>query len=339
MKQRRKRRRNHMPKGMGTVYEKKDKDRYGNYTKRKKPWVWYLKGKYMGSYATREEAELEARLYARDHKESDDITFSQLWELWQDQRADTISPHTVKNYESKYRTYCKPLYDKPYKSLRPKDFLDVINAPNVSNGTKNNTIKFLRALDRFADELDIINKKYTKNIKMFKKDKKRENVPFSEKEIRYLWEHLDIQDVDLVLIMIYTGLRPGELPKVKLKDIHEDYFITAGSKTDAGKNRYVPIHPRIKDLIKKRVSLAKKDTLLNYQYNQMRERFQNLMEKLGWVHHLHECRHTFITRLDDVGANKVCVQKIVGHKGIDVTDQVYTHKTRQQLQDTVRLLT
>lgn len=324
--------------GMGTVYELKDKNRYGNLNKRNKPFVWYLNKKFMGSFATREEAELEARIYARDHKESDDVTFKQVWELWMEQKSNTISAHTVKNYESKYRTYCEPIYDIPYKDLRPKDFLEIINShPETTNGTKNNTIKFLRAMDRFAYELDLIDKKYTENLQMYKKENKRRNVPFTESEIKYLWDHLDIEDVDLVLIMLYTGMRPGELPVTKLKDIHEDYLI-AGLKTDAGRDRYIPIHPKIKELIKKRVSLAKKDTLLNYSYKQLGVRFRKLMKRFDWIHHMHECRHTFITRLDNAGANKICIQQIVGHKGADVTDQVYTHKTREQLQETVRLL-
>lgn len=338
MKQRRKRRRNRMPKGMGTVYKLKDKDRYGNLTHRKKPYVWYLKGKYMGSYETRDEAELEARLYHKDHKESDDITFSKIWELWLEQKSGTISEHTVKNYQSKYRTYCKPLYDRAYKDLRPKDFLEVVNSHDVSNGTKNNTLKFFRALDRFAYELDIIDKKYAESLEMYKKDKKRRNVPFSEEEINYLWNHPELEDSDLVLILIYTGMRPGELPILKISDIHSDHLI-AGFKTEAGTDRYIPIHPRIKPLIERRLKECKKDTFLNYSYKQLGVRFRKLMKQLGWDHHLHECRHTFITRMDDAGANRVCIDLIVGHKSSHVGMSVYTHKTQQQLMDNILLLT
>lgn len=323
-----------LPNNYGTIFQLKDKAR-------RRPWCIRVKGKYIGYAETREKAlELLAE-YHKDPIKEHTMTFKELWELWLEQKSDTLSPHTVKNYASKFRNYCQPLYDKPYKDLRPADFLYVINShPETSNGTKNNTIKFLRAMDRFAYELDLIKKKYTDNLSSFKKDIKRKNVPFSEEEIKYLWNHLEIEDVDLVLILLYTGLRPGELPEVKLKDIHEDYFITAGSKTETGKDRYIPIHPRIKSLIKNRVKSAKKDTLLNYQYKAFGERFRKLMKnKLGWKHHPHECRHTFITRLDNAGANKVCVQKIVGHKGKDVTDQVYTHKTHKQLQETVLLLT
>ena len=177
----------------------------------------------MGSFSTREEAELEARLYARDHKESDDITFSQLWELWLKQKSDTVSEGTRKVYFAKYRTNCPPIYETPYIELRPKDFLECINIkPDAGAGTKNNTIKYLRAMDRFAYEIGVIDRQYTLNIQKYKEKSKRKNRIFTEEEINYLWNHLEIQDVDLVLILLYTGLRPGELPIIQLEDIHED---------------------------------------------------------------------------------------------------------------------
>lgn len=52
----------------------------------------------------------------------------------------------------------------------------------------------------------------------------------------------------------------------------------------------------------------------------------------------HECRHTFRSRLDSAGANKVCIDRIIGHKSNDVGERVYTHKTLQELKDTIALL-
>ncbi len=50
------------------------------------------------------------------------------------------------------------------------------------------------------------------------------------------------------------------------------------------------------------------------------------MKALGWTHIMHECRHTFITRLDNAGANQICIQLIVVHQQNSVTSKVYTHK-------------
>lgn len=67
----------------------------------------------------------------------------------------------------------------------------------------------------------------------------------------FLWHHSDkIPFVDTVLIGIYTGWRPQELSILRLEDIDlEGNTFFGGLKTEAGRNRYVPIHPLIRDLV------------------------------------------------------------------------------------------
>lgn len=58
--------------------------------------------------------------------------------------------------------------------------------------------------------------------------------------------------VDWILIQCYMGWRPQELAKLRIDDVNlSEQYITGGMKTDAGKNRVVPIHPRIKSLVQK----------------------------------------------------------------------------------------
>lgn len=60
-------------------------------------------------------------------------------------------------------------------------------------------------------------------------------------------------DIDLILIQCYSGWRPRELCYLRLEDIDLNArTFTGGLKTDAGKNRVVPIHPRIFDLVQAR---------------------------------------------------------------------------------------
>lgn len=333
----RKHRRNRLKKGWGSVYMIKTKNKDGSPVYRERPWVFRYKGKYMGYYETEEEAMMAAFEFHKNPVKEKEMTFSELWKLWLEQKSATLSKSTVRGYASRYRKYCKPLYDKNYPSLRTTDFLRVVNVEGASNVVKNAIITFLGVLDSFAFEIELIDKKYTENIRRFPKEKIRQTTVFSEEDIEFLWDHLGIEDVDLVLILLYTGLRSGELAALKLDNIHSDYLI-GGSKTEAGKNRYVPIHPRIKPLIQSRVDQATGSTLLNISHSTFERRFNKLMKFLGWKHHPHECRHTFITRLDNAGANRVCINLIVGHAGEGIGEQVYTHKTKDQLQETVKLL-
>ena len=62
------------------------------------------------------------------------------------------------------------------------------------------------------------------------------------------------------------------------------------------------------------------------------------MKQLSMSHTPHECRHTFRSRLDSAGANKKCIDLLMGHKSKDVGERVYTHKTLDELKDTINLL-
>lgn len=58
--------------------------------------------------------------------------------------------------------------------------------------------------------------------------------------------------IDTILILIYTGMRVGELLDIKVENVHiNEKYMVGGSKTEAGKNRVIPFHERIVPLVKK----------------------------------------------------------------------------------------
>ena len=63
------------------------------------------------------------------------------------------------------------------------------------------------------------------------------------------------------------------------------------------------------------------------------------MKILEMKHTPHECRHTFRSRLDSIGANKVCIDKIMGHKSEGTGERVYTHKSIEELKKNIELIT
>jgi len=57
------------------------------------------------------------------------------------------------------------------------------------------------------------------------------------------------------------------------------------------------------------------------------------------MNHLpHECRHTFISRLDSAGANRKCIDLLAGHASKEIGLRVYIHKTVEELKQAVELL-
>lgn len=117
----------------------------------------------------------------------------------------------------------------------------------------------------------------------------------------------------------------------------------AGIKTKAGIDRTIPIHKKILPLIERR--LKDSDDILSFfdkgsmsNYDALRYRWKKLMKKLNLEHLPHDCRHTFATNMDNAGANKLSIKRIMGHSSKSVTDAVYTHKDLDQLIKAIDLL-
>ena len=64
----------------------------------------------------------------------------------------------------------------------------------------------------------------------------------------------------------------------------------------------------------------------------------DIMNRFGMEHTVHECRHTFRSRLDSANANLACINRLMGHVSTDVGLQTYTHKTIQELRDAIELI-
>lgn len=66
--------------------------------------------------------------------------------------------------------------------------------------------------------------------------------------------------------------------------------------------------------------------------------YNNLMNKLQMQHNTHDGRKTLHSELDRLQANKVCINKIFGHKTGNVGDDTYTKKSIEELKETIELV-
>ena len=157
------------------------------------------------------------------------------------------------------------------------------------------------------------------------------------------WEIKDQEWVDSVLVFMYSGFRISELLGLKTENVDmKAGTFQGGTKTASGKNRIVPIHSKIVELVQKKHDEGN-PYLFSYNGKKMSStqyytEWNKIMEQLGMQHTPHECRHTFRSRLDSAGANKVCIDLLMGHKSKEVGERVYTHKTLQELKDAIELI-
>ena len=266
-----------LPNGYGSVTKLK-----GN---RRKPWMIRKNGKPIGYTRTKREAlAMLAEYNKNDWEVGENLTFEEVYHLLEKHVMPQLSEGTQRHYRGKFKL-CEPLHDKPYRTLNQIHFRTIINSTSSTPNAKQKMLQFLRAMDKVAYNFDVITKQYTKRIPNIKTEPVNQREPFSEEEIELLWENVDSPNVDLVLILIYTGFRSGEFADLKIENIDLDKGIMrGGNKTKAGKNRIVPIHPRIRPLIEKRIEMAKGETLLNFGGKQLRIHFKTATKKLDLDH-------------------------------------------------------
>ena len=156
---------------------------------------------------------------------------------------------------------------------------------------------------------------------------------FTHKEMDRLWEMENANIyISVILIMIYSGVRIGEMLTLWKEDVHLDerWFNVKETKTAAG-IREVPIAEKIVpfmgywlDRSCDLLICSGADAPLPY-YTFRDNCWKAVMGILSMDHKAHDTRHTCISLLTEAGVDQRIIRKIVGHKGQGVTETVYTH--------------
>ena len=297
--------------------------------------------KVLGYYKTRIEA-MKALADFNDNPYNislNDVTLKEVLDRFIKNKKRTVEQSSLKTYKLWYN-YLKPLYNKKMKDIRTlelQNFIDSLN--HLSTGSLKLVKCFIRMLFKEAMEMDIISKDYSQFIKLPKYKAKIERKVFTKDEIALLWVNVnDIEYADVILILIYTGMRINELLRLKKINVNlEQNIIIGGSKTEAGKNRIIPIHPKILPLIVKRMENKTEYLIPNrkksnyYNYNNFRAKeFVEIMKALGMEHTIHDTRHTFATMISDVSNNENAITEIIGHTNINMTKR-YIHTNIEKI--------
>lgn len=331
----------------------KNPNGYGTVTKlsgnRRKPWIVKegISGrqKPIGYTATKEEGMILLAQYNNDpwDIEADKITLQELFDLWEEKRAVKLGTSNRSSLKSAYK-HCSKLGKVRYKQIKSYQMQDCIDSCGCGYSTQGAIKNLWGHLDRFALELDIISKRCSDLLTSDPIPETTKEI-FTDEEVSRLWENQNFPWVDSVLFFLYTGFRISEMIDLRTETVNlQEWTLTGGTKTAAGKNRLIPIHSKIQSIVQKRFEQSKSGYLFEYNgkklnQTQYREFWAAIMEALKMDHTPHECRHTFRSRLDSAGANKVCIDRLMGHKSKGTGERVYTHKNIEELRLNTELIT
>lgn len=334
-----------LPNGYGTVYKLRGKRRNPfiarknvGYDFENDKWIYQT----IGYYPSRKDAlqalaEFNQNPYDID---TDKITFANVYDKWSSEHFKTISESCARGFKSAY-TKCNDIHSMKFKDIRTAHLEGVLNS-DLGQATKQHIKSLFNQLYKYALKHDIVTKDYASLCNAVGKYKREKDINiYTQDEINTLWNNIDVENVDMVLISIYTGMRPNELASIEIDNVKiEDGYIIGGSKTENGIDRVIPIHSKIMPLVSARMN--NKSNMLFGEcctYEKYRYVLKKVMKRLNMNHKGHESRHTFISFAKEAGVDEYCLKLIVGHAINDLTERVYTHRQIDQLKCEIEKIT
>ena len=293
-----------------------------------------------------------------------DITVKQLYEIWFAEYSRSISSKTSISQTKAAWKYCTGIYDMRVKALRPRHIKKCMdegtamfrNEPRTAPPKVKARIKtlFNLMLD-YAVEYEITDINHSRSFRLPDEIKKElstvksGHIIYTDDEMLTLWNHTQDRCVCMVLVQCYSGWRPQELLTLRVEDVDIDNLtFRGGLKTEAGRNRTVPIHSRISGIVKRYYEQAaehgsiylfgrENNTAEPLSYMQFSRAYSAIRECIGVseLHRLHDGRTHFVTAAKRYGVDEYAIKYMVGHKITDITESVYTKRGSEWLREQI----
>ena len=324
--------------GQGTVYKRENGKWAARY--RHVSMDGQMASIYKGGFETKKAAlDWLAQLHTVQRTDPE-ISFEALYAKWIERHKERVSTSTINCYEAAYK-YFKDIHRLPFARLTTEQLQICVDACPHGTRTRENMKALCTSLYKYAHEIGVTDEDYGQHVYIKREKPAEERRAFTREELETLFKlQPEIKDLDIVLILCYTGFRVNELLKLR----KDDYDVSrncliGGGKTKAGTNRIVTVSPKIKSFVTARyMTTPPEGYIFRYESgepmkpNGYRKIQKRVLEKAG-VRTLgpHECRHTFATLLKNVTANKEDKKKLIGHASDEMLEH-YTHSDISELQ-------
>lgn len=259
--------------------------------------------------------------------------FNDVATKWLELRKPIIKATTYEHYESVFRANIFPAYEgRRVDELKQSDCQELINRyiDCRKYRTADKICQALKAVFEFALGEELIERSPMRFIKPPQYEE-RNGVALTVEEEREFLRLLAESKCDEVvkhalIFLLYTGARRSELAGALIDDGFISVVCAKVRKGFNEKRRIIPITPM----------LAR--WLPNFELDKMRavrpDALTQAMKRLMPKHHLHELRHTFITRVQECGVPREVVSVWAGHAADNTqTSNVYTHFSREFMKE------
>ena len=293
-----------------------------------------------GGFKTKREALEFCQQLANAAMPKKHVTFGDLWEQYEKTKYRQLST----SKQCSYRTALKRIGDMIYTRI---DAVTIADLQELVDGLTfycaQDIKSILRHMYRIAMMQGWTSRDLSEYIVLPPKNE-HERTPFSDEEIRAIWRGYDGGDTwaGYILLMIYTGMMPGELLHCRKDMIHLDshQIIGAGLKTAERKNRPIVIADFLMPVVQALIDYTGDAPLLCDTYKRaFYKKYYDCLDRCGCRRLTpYSCRHTTATACA-VGAKIApsVIQRIMRHAKLSTT-QLYIHPDESAVLDAINTL-
>lgn len=233
-----------------------------------------------------------------------------------------VKDNTYADYRLMFKVHIFPKFGKMrLRDIKPIDVQKLINGlcEKKTFRIAEKVYVLLNALFAFALAEDLIVKSPMALIKKPVHETKHGQAFTIEEEREFVDKCIsgNLPCCYAYILMLFTGIRRSELPTV---EISPQWITVITAKTRKGlseKTRKIPISPMLKPFLP---FMTKKNL------TQRLDTLSRGISKIMPGRHLHELRHTFITRCQECGISRELTSVWAGHRADNtMTSNVYTH--------------
>ena len=309
----------------------------------KKPWEAQYKGEYIGRFETKAAAVAALNeIYVNGISDYYNIDIGHLYAKWLAENGRELSESMKEQYETAYK-HIKSIEDMKIRALRVENLQSIFQEMEEKKLSHSSMVKvktLLNHLYKLAMRERVIERNDVQFVKL-PKEEKTEKAIFAEEEIEILFQNDANETVKLILILIYTGLRIGELFGLRVENIHlEERYMIGGEKTEAGRDRVIPICRTIEAYMQYFLERSTGELLISgYSGNKVirnfrRRDFEQTLTELQINEPKktpHSTRHTFASMAVRRGITPERLKEIIGHEDYTTTVNIYTHSNLKDL--------
>ena len=284
--------------------------------------------------------EVEEKIAAYRKREDEGVLFSELADEWYEQFVGD-HPSSERAVRSHYNRLKKALGGIPAKKITPKMMTTFFY---TLDGLSNKTVTqckwvasqiFARGI--FAHDLTDDPTVYARTLKL-KKGIKREPPP--PEEVETIKSRTDAPYALFYIMALYTGLRRGELLRLKYGDVDRDrntisvtksvYHqnnrpVIKEPKTEAGTRTVILLEP-LKEVLPdgdpNEYIFGGKEPWSRHETQRHLYAYQ---KRTGVKSSPHQLRHAYRTILYEAGIDERMAMDLLGHRNISTTRDIYTH--------------